>query len=439
MNFNKFFELAKENGIEVSEISESTSSRLNIEIFKKEITSYSINESRKINARGIYEGKMGFCATEKDDRDTPLYIVNSIKEGAKLIETDDEAIIFKGSEKYKKKNVYSKELDEWSVDDILKTLFTLEEKLYAKDPRVTDVQVAFTKINGESILTNSYGLKLKNKTNYFYFLVEASIKDGDEVKSTFEISLNNKPSEFDIDKFVEKTVNKGLEKLHGLTIKPDTYSAVLSRDVVSDLLTALISNVSSEEVQKHSSVFEGKLGQQVLSKKITVEERPLEKNIFYQYFDDEGVATKNKVIIKNGILQTYLYNLVTAKKDGVESTGNAQRVGSKMEIGFNNIFVKPGKLTEEQLIEKVHDGVYISGVQGLHAGLNASSGDFSLQAEGFHIKDGKKADALTLITCSGNLFKLFNDVIEVGNNTELSVDATCVPSIAVKNVKVSAE
>lgn len=439
MNFKKFFALAKENGVEVSEISEGRSSDLSIEIFKKEITSYSIKENIKIIARGIYNDKMGFVSTEKDDKDTPLYIINSIKQGASLNETDDEAIIFKGSEKYNKKNVFSKELEAWPTDDILKTLFTLEEKMYAKDSRVSDVQVYFSKVNEESIMANSYDLVLKNKTNYFYVGAEATIKDGDEVKSTFNLFLSNNPAEINLDTFVEETVNKGIEKLHGVTIAPNSYKAVLSRDVVSSLLTALISNASSEDVQKQSSLFAGKLNTQILSPKITIEEKPLEKNIFYQYFDDEGVATQNKVIVDKGVLKTYFYNLVTAKKDGVESTGNAHRAGSKMGIGFSNIYLKPGRSTEEELITKVKNGVYISDVQGLHAGLNPSSGDFSLQAEGFHIKDGVKGDALTLITVSGNLFKLFNDVIAVGNNTKLLVNATCVPSIAVSGVKVSAE
>ena len=143
MNFKNFFALANENGIEVSEINQSKTSEISIELFKKEITSYSIKENQKIVARGIYNNKMGFVSTEKDDKDTPLFIINSIKQGASLNETDDEAIIFKGSEKYKKKNVYSKELENWPTDDILKLLFTLEEKMYAKDSRVSDVEVFF--------------------------------------------------------------------------------------------------------------------------------------------------------------------------------------------------------------------------------------------------------------------------------------------------------
>ena len=74
-----------------------------IEIFKKEITSYSFKDTSRLTGRGIYNGKLGFVTTEKDDATTPLYIINSIKDAASVINSDDEAIIYKGAEKYKKK------------------------------------------------------------------------------------------------------------------------------------------------------------------------------------------------------------------------------------------------------------------------------------------------------------------------------------------------
>ena len=91
----------------------------------------------------------------------------------------------------------------------------------------------------------------------------------------------------------------------------------------------------------------------------------------------------------------------------------------------------------EQLFEKVKNGVYITEINGLHAGLDPRSGDFSLQASGYFVTNGKKAGPLTLITVSGNLVKLFNDVIAVGNNSKLTLSSIDTPSIAFKNVGVS--
>lgn len=439
MNSKKFFALAKENGIEPCELSIIEDSSLNFSLFKKELISYSMNVNKVISARGVFNGKMGSGITEKDDKTTIDYLLTSIKNGALLNESEDEPIIFKGSEKYCKARTFSKELKEWPVEEKLKVLHEIEDKLQAFDPRITDVEVSYSDEEASSQMLNSYGLVLKSKSNSFYISASVVAKDGNETKSNWNIFFSDKPNELDVDKFVEETVSKCLAKFHGETIENGKYKAILTQDCVADLLKALLSNVSSESVQKHSSLFEGKLNTQVASKKLTVYEKPLAKNFFFSAFDGEGVATQNKTVIENGVLKTYFYNLNNAKKDGVESTGNGSKSGNKVGIKFSNIFVKPGRTSFEGLVEKVHDGVFITDITGLHAGLNATSGDFSLQAEGFHIKDGKVDKPLTLITISGNLFKLFNDIIAVGNDTKLLVSATTTPSIAFKNLKISAE
>lgn len=439
MIFNKFFNIAKENGISESEISINKSTSFSFSLFKKELVSYTVDSSRKISVRGIFNGKIGFGSTEDDSPKTSEFLINAIKETASLSESQDEPIIFKGADKYKKKNIYSKKLAEWQTEDKIKLCRAIEEKLTTADPRVSDVQVEYQDIESEKTFANSYGLVLKEKGNYFIIVASVVIKAGDEIKSNLDIFLETDPEKFNIDEFCDGIVKKGLEKLGGESIKAGKYKAVLERGCVSSLLSALISNLSSEEVQKHSSKFEGRLNQKVLSPKITVCEKPNLKNVFFSYFDDEGVPTKDKVLFDHGVLKTYFYNLVTAKKDGVESTGNASRSGSKMGISFANIVLKPGKLSEIELFEKIGNGIYVTDIQGLHAGLNSTSGDFSLQAEGFHIVNGKKDKALTLFTLSGNLFELFNNVIAVGNNSKLLISSFNVPSVAFKNLKVSAE
>ncbi|MBP5694655.1 MAG: TldD/PmbA family protein [Bacilli bacterium] len=440
MNFKKFFELAKLNGLEAADIEEVREKSLQISLFKGELISYSVSIDKSFTARGIYNGKMGFVAVEKDDAATLEYIVKTIKEAATISENNDEAIIFKGSPKYKKKNLYNEELNKIEAETFIAKLHEIEDKLYAKSDKIKDVEVSFSLSDTSSVLANSYGLNLKTKNNYFYVVAEIVLSEKEnETKTAYDIFFDNDFAKFDVDKYVDELVAKGLAKLGGETIKGGKHKVVLKENCVANFLSFAISNANSESVQKHSSVFEGKLNQKICSSKITVEERPLEKNLFYTYFDDEGVATKNKKVIDKGVLKTFFYNLATAKKDGVETTGNARGRGSKMGIGFTNIYLKPGKLSEEELFQKVENGVYVTSLAGLHSGLNPVSGDFSLQAEGFHIKNGKLDKALTLFTLSGNLFQVFNDVIAVGNNLKLLPSSVTVPSMAVKNLKISAE
>jgi PmbA protein len=437
MNFNKFFLKAKEAGITVSEINISKDKSTSISIFKEAIDNFSMSSSSRIAARGVFNGKVGAAVTEKDDTSTVDFLISNIKDTAEYVQHEEEPIIFKGSEKYHKKNVFNKDLEAWETKDILSLLFSLEKTLQNADKRVTDVQLSFEKSSNERTLVNSYGLKLKNNSNYFVIYAEVIMKLGDEIKSEGKVFIASDPKAFDSKQFSEDIISKCGAKFNGIDIKNGAYKTVLNQDSVSALLKSLMLNVSSEETQKHSSLFEGKEKQQIVSKKLTISDMPLLKNPSFTYFDDEGVATFNKKIVDKGILETLLYNLNTAKKAGVESTGNGFGGLGKIGVDFVSLFVKPGKLTQEQLFEKIGNGVFITDVTGLHAGLNSRSGEFNLQAEGFVVKGGKKGSPLKLFTLSGNLFKMFNDVIAIGSDNEYQPSGTTCPSIAFKGLKIS--
>jgi len=438
MNSKNFFEKAKLVGITDAELSFNDTSELNISLFHKEIDSYSISNQSVILARGIYKDKLGFATTEDVTKNNIDFLIDGIKSTASLIEKVEKPIIFKGSEKYHKKNLFNKELSSCSVDKKLAKLHELEDIAYSLDKRITEVQVSYSESTNASELANSNGLKLKQKNNYYYYFLSVVAKNGEETKSNYDLFLDADFTKFNPRELATKVVEEVLTKFNGTSIKPKAYKAVLNQHTVADLMTALINtHTNAENVQKKTSLFMGKLNQQVLSKKITIEERPLDKNCFFSYFDDEGVAKENLKIINKGVLSTYLYNLETAQKDHVESNGNATRTNTKIGISASSLVLKPGRMSEDELIKKVGNGVYISSITGLHAGLNPSSGDFSLEAEGYHIVDGKKAGALSLITVSGNLIKVFNDVIGVANNSLLLTSSTTTPSIAIKNLKVS--
>ena len=99
--------------------------------------------------------------------------------------------------------------------------------------------------------------------------------------------------------------------------------------------------------------------------------------------------------------------------------------------------MKPGKKSQEELFKDVEDGVYITNVTGLHAGLNPQSGNFSLQSSGFLIKNGKKDRGLDVVTVSGNLMDVFADVLEVGSDAKVFPQGASCPSLLIKRIVVS--
>ena len=438
MKYDKFFELAKQAGIDETELFISTSYSLSFSLFHGEVDKYSVEDGSSYYARGLYNGKFGVAVSDVYDKNKANYLVEEIKNNAGLIESEDPAILFKGSKKYKKINSYNPELSKVSVDDKMAKLFELEKRIKELDERIVEIEaVEYSEAESSITLINSHGLKLTQKTNYFVYAGVAVAKLGEQVKTGFEIYFHNDFSKFDVEELAKKVVAATVSQLGGEPCASMTCKAVLDQSVVASLLGAYLSNASAEQVQKNSSLFIGKLGQKVASKKLTVMDMPLKKSIFCRWFDDEGVAAYNKPIIKNGVLQTYLYNLSTAAKAGVETTGNGFKSGGKIGIGSTCVTVKPGKLNQEQLFEKAENGIYITSISGLHAGLNAQSGNFSLQASGFLIENGKKTTPVDLITVGGNLVEVFTDIIEVGSDLKETVGGTSIPSLLIKKIKVS--
>ena len=110
-----------------------------------------------------------------------------------------------------------------------------------------------------------------------------------------------------------------------------------------------------------------------------------------------------------------------------------------MGVGYDNVFVKPGKKSFDEMIAPIQDGVYITEIGGLHAGLNEVSGDFSCQAEGFRIRNGKLAEPLNLITLSGNLLQMFADLKEFDNNDEFKGDFINVADAYIKEMSIGGQ
>ena len=155
-------------------------------------------------------------------------------------------------------------------------------------------------------------------------------------------------------------------------------------------------------------------------------------------FDDEGVATKAKNVIENGVLTTLLHNLKTAHKQGVATTGNASRsYASPVGVSPSNFYFVPSEISYDELLTRLGDGLIITEVAGLHAGANAISGDFSLSAKGFRVREGKRAEAIKQITVAGNFYTLLKSVEAVGADLKFGTGSYGSPSLLIESLSIA--
>jgi len=160
-------------------------------------------------------------------------------------------------------------------------------------------------------------------------------------------------------------------------------------------------------------------------------------------FDAEGSPTHRKNVIENGRLNTLLYNLKTAAVAGRKTTGNASKAGYDGTVAIRpfTMYLANGDLTVEELLARAEGGVLITELNGLHAGANPISGDFSLQSAGFMIKDGMKAEYVKSFTVAGNFYDLLKNITALANDCHLpmamGMTAFGSPSVLVEGLSIA--
>ena len=130
--------------------------------------------------------------------------------------------------------------------------------------------------------------------------------------------------------------------------------------------------------------------------------------------------------------------MTTAIKTGKQTTANGRRGGN---IAPYNFAINAGEDTLEGLFAKAGDGIYVTGVKGLHAGANAITGDFSVESEGFLIKDGRKAGPIKSFTVAGNFFALLKSIDSLSNEVKWGIPGGFTvfgaPDVLVKDMSVA--
>ena len=237
-----------------------------------------------------------------------------------------------------------------------------------------------------------------------------------------------------------EAVDKTLFMLDAAPVPSGTYRAVFAPEVMVSFLSTFSGVFSAENAQQGMSLLAGKEGQTVAAPCVTLTDDPLRAGGWASCpFDGEGVACFKKNVLENGVLKTLLHNLKTAKKAGVRTTGNASRAGYAAPVGVapTNFYFAPGALSPDALCAQMGDGLVILDVSGLHAGANPISGDFSLIAKGYVVKDGKKASAVNQITVAGNFYQLLQNIRAFGDDLTFPNGGIGSPSADVGEISVA--
>lgn len=179
--------------------------------------------------------------------------------------------------------------------------------------------------------------------------------------------------------------------------------------VASGLFAAFISAISGGSLYRRASFLLDTLGKRIFADDINIREEPhIPKALGSAPFDNDGVATRGRDIVKDGVLQGYVLSAYAARKLGMQTTGNAG--------GVHNLIIEPGEDDFETLLKKMDTGLLVTDMIGF--GVNQVTGDYSRGASGFWIENGEIQFPVEEITVAGNLKSMYQQIRSIGTDID---------------------
>ena len=439
MDTKLLFEKAKEAGISEIEVYRQKNTHSEIGIFNHQVETLNSSTIDVCHIRGAYNGHLGSLYLENNDLSIDE-IISTIKENATLININEPYFIYPGDEEYPELKEFEGDFNEHTLAEKTELVLALAKRIEELNEFVKCPEASYSESSFEYVIENSNGLNVSKKGGYAFLVGEVLAKKDEEVKSGYDLQLVKKYAEFDVEKLANDAVNDTVGKFGAEPIKSGIYKTVVKNSVIRSLLSAFSNVFSAEALIRKMSFLEGKEGMQIFGKNITIVDDPLcELAPSQDSFDDEGVAARCKTVVEEGVFKTFLHNLKTAKMLNTTTTGNGYKAGISSGVGVrpSNFYIKPGEASLDELFNECGNGFYLTEVQGLHAGINVINGDFSLQAQGYEIVDGKLGKPVNLIVASGNIKKLLNEVISIGNDLNFKTGSVGAPSLLVSELSIS--
>jgi PmbA protein len=325
---------------------------------------------------------------------------------------------------------------EWKI----KTALEIEKAGKAFDTRIK----TFDSVGaGESVaevhFANSEGQSGEYEGTYVYSYAVPVATDGTQLQTSYWVDYKRFFDDLEAPESVGKeAARRAVRMLGAKKVKTQACPVVLDPLMSASFIGSVAAAANGDAVFKKSSFLVGKLGQKIAANAVTlVDDGLYPKGLGTAPFDGEGVPTRRNELIRDGVLQSYLYDAFTARKAKAQTTGSASRGYRSMpHIGTRNLYLEPGKQSPEAIIKGVKNGFYVTAMLG--HGINLVTGEYSRGANGLWIRDGELAEAVQEVTVAGNVLKMLDGIDAIGNDLTFR-GTTGAPTLRFAELAVSGE
>jgi PmbA protein len=319
-----------------------------------------------------------------------------------------------------------------TVDQAIQLAQECESVARAVDSRITNSEGAsVSTYEGMFAYANSNGFNGGYASSRHGLSCSVIADDGDDnMQRDYWYTSARAPEDLESAAYVGRLAGeRTVKRLNSQRIKTAQMPVMFDASLSSGLISHLISAISGGSLYRKSSFLLDSLGKQVMSPFITIEEKPhLLRGLASSPFDNEGVATKPRTLVKDGVLQGYMLSSYSARKLGMVSTGNAG--------GNHNLIVNHSNLDFNAMLKTMGRGLLVTELLG--HGINMVTGDYSRGAAGFWVENGVIVHAVEEITIAGNLKDMLNQILAIGNDV-LIQGSKQVGSILIENMTVAGD
>jgi len=228
---------------------------------------------------------------------------------------------------------------------------------------------------------------------------------------------------------------RALRRLGARKVPTAEVPVVFDPETAASLVRALAAAAAGPSLYRRASFLVDRLGTRVAAPSVTiVDDGLIPAALGSRPFDGEGLPTRRTVVVREGVLESYLLDSYSARKLGLASTHHAARDGSGVTVATTNLMLLPGSASPEDLIASVARGLYVTELIGF--GVNGVTGDYSRGAAGIWIENGRLAYPVQEVTIAGNLLEMFAAVEGVGDDLVLR-DRTASPTLKIARMVVA--
>lgn len=305
------------------------------------------------------------------------------------------------------------------VEEAIDLAKACEQSAYAADKRITNSEGATISVSeSQFIYANSLGFIGGYPLSRHSISCAMIAGEGDGKQRDYWYSVARDAADLEaVVRIGQKAGQRSAARLGARKIDTCEVPVLFEAPVASGLIGHFASAISGGNLYRKSSFLLNSIGRQVFAPKIQILERPyLPKGLASGPFDDDGVATVDRNIVENGVVQGYFLGSYSARKLGLRTTGNAG--------GAHNLIMQNGAVVSfDALLRQMGTGLLVTELLG--QGVNAVTGDYSRGASGFWVENGEIRYPVEEITIAGNLNEMFRGIQAIGDDVVVRGSKQC--------------